>query len=88
MINWLIVSFAVAVGLFAAWYIFCAREIHNVTKEIKRALEGLTADNAETAFAKSELLLPAWKDFDASLTSDKKISTASAAKKQLGIRNA
>ena len=51
----------------------------NVIKEIDSALEGLTADKIEAAFAKSKMLLPAWKDFDASLTSDKKFSTASAA---------
>ncbi|MBR7025719.1 MAG: anti-phage defense ZorAB system ZorA [Selenomonadaceae bacterium] len=72
------VSIVVVVALIAIYVWFCARKIFSLNREIKKVLE--TSDLAE-ALKDSELLAPAWKNFEKSLTKvgDEFFSTTDAA---------
>lgn len=74
----LAVSIVVVAGLFVAYYLFCARKIRNINRQIEHVLE---SDNLAAALSESTLLAPAWKLFEKSLTRtpDKIFSTIDAA---------
>ena len=72
------VSTVVVVALIAIYVWCCARKIFSLNREIKKVLE--TSDLAD-ALKDSELLAPAWKNFEKSLTKigDEIFSTTDAA---------